>query len=124
MLTQQEFLNALPTSVRIAGDWDSRIVYVGHTQLTPEASQKIRNHSPDGFNWGYGGSGPAQFALALLLQYVDQETAQRYYQLFKFAWVASLPQADFAGVYDLREVMRRRLAEYPEDPDLYTTVED
>lgn len=24
------------------------------------------NHSPTGFNWGYGGSGPAQLALALL----------------------------------------------------------
>lgn len=25
----------------------------------------IWNHSPDGFNWGYAGSGPAQLALAL-----------------------------------------------------------
>src|SRR5712664_3316643 len=24
------------------------------------------NHSPDGFQWGYGGSGPAQLALAIL----------------------------------------------------------
>lgn len=24
------------------------------------------NHSPTGFNWGYGGSGPAQLALAIL----------------------------------------------------------
>jgi hypothetical protein len=26
---------------------------------------EIINHSPDGFEWGYGGSGPAQLALAL-----------------------------------------------------------
>ena len=26
---------------------------------------ELWNHSPDGFNWGYGGSGPAQLALAL-----------------------------------------------------------
>lgn len=26
----------------------------------------IRNHSPTGFEWGYGGSGPAQLALALV----------------------------------------------------------
>src|SRR5437868_1145148 len=26
----------------------------------------IRDHSPDGFEWGYGGSGPAQLALALV----------------------------------------------------------
>lgn len=35
--------------------------------LSPDKSQKVWNHSPDGFNWGYGGSGPAQLALALLL---------------------------------------------------------
>ena len=27
---------------------------------------EIRNHSPTGFEWGYGGSGPAQLALAIL----------------------------------------------------------
>lgn len=27
----------------------------------------IANHSPDGFEWGYGGSGPAQLALALCI---------------------------------------------------------
>jgi hypothetical protein len=26
----------------------------------------LRNHSPSGFEWGYGGSGPAQLALALV----------------------------------------------------------
>src|SRR6059036_1653610 len=28
---------------------------------------EIRNHSPTGFQWGYAGSGPAQLALALLV---------------------------------------------------------
>lgn len=28
------------------------------------------NHSPTGFNWGYGGAGPAQLALALLADYL------------------------------------------------------
>lgn len=27
----------------------------------------VRDHSPDGFQWGYGGSGPAQLALALCI---------------------------------------------------------
>lgn len=124
-MTQKQFLEALPAAVRIAGHWESRHVTVNGIGLKPEASQKIRNHSPDGFNWGYGGSGPAQFALALLLLYVDQETAQRYYQRFKFAWVAGLPQSDFEGVYDLRGIMRKVLLNEPEvepeDPDLYTT---
>jgi uncharacterized protein DUF6166 len=30
---------------------------------------EVRNHSPDGFEWGYGGSGPAQLALAMLCDY-------------------------------------------------------
>ena len=27
------------------------------TILKPDRSQAVKNHSPDGFNWGYGGSG-------------------------------------------------------------------
>ena len=53
--------------------------------LSPAASQKLINHSPDGFNWGYSGSGPAQLALGLLLDAThDPATAMRYYQDFKF----------------------------------------
>ena len=53
--------------------------------LLPDASQKLLNHSPDGFQWGYGGSGPAQLALALLLDATSNpKTAQDYYQEFKF----------------------------------------
>jgi len=37
----------------------------------------LRRHSPDGFNWGYEGSGPAQLALALLADYLGRpETAK------------------------------------------------
>jgi len=53
--------------------------------LSPVASQKLINHSPDGFNWGYSGSGPAQLALGLLLDVAhDPSEAMRYYQDFKF----------------------------------------
>jgi hypothetical protein len=51
----------------------------------------VRNHSPDGFQWGYGGSGPAQLALALLCDCLgDVERAQRHYQAFKFAVIVRL----------------------------------
>ena len=64
-------------------------VEVDGQALSPGPSQKIRNHSPDGFNWGYGGSGPAQLALAILLDFTgDSEAAQDRYQEFKFAFVA------------------------------------
>ena len=60
------------------------------TELSPVASQKLINHSPSGFQFGYGGSGPAQLALALLLDVTgNPELAQAYYQDFKFHWVAS-----------------------------------
>jgi|GEM_PF-600461 len=61
----------------------------GHP-LSPRWSLSIRNHSPDGFNWGYGGSGPAQLALALLLEETTVQEAQRMYQLFKWTVIAKL----------------------------------
>lgn len=60
--------------------------------LSPVESQKLRNHSPDGFNWGYGGSGPAQLALAILLDVCGAERAQALYQAFKGDVVARMPR--------------------------------
>lgn len=45
-------------------------------------------HSPTGFNFGYGGSGPADFALNVLLMFTDKETAHSMYQDFKWKYVA------------------------------------
>lgn len=60
------------------------------TQLSPKASQKLRNHSPDGFQWGYLGSGPSQLSLALLLDVTgNPELSQACYQDFKFHYVAA-----------------------------------
>ena len=60
-------------------------------QLHPERSQAVKNHSPDGFNWGYGGSGPGQLALALLLEVTDNEAvALRYYQDFKTRFIVTI----------------------------------
>ena len=59
-------------------------------ELSPAASQRVRNHSPDGFNWGYRGSGPAQLALALLLDVTgDPDVADGHYQRFKEAFVST-----------------------------------
>jgi len=57
--------------------------------LDPSPSQKIYNHSPDGFNWGYSGSGPAQAALGILLDCVGRKLSILFYQHFKFKFVAS-----------------------------------
>jgi hypothetical protein len=57
------------------------------------------NHSPDGFAWGYFGSGPAQLACALLADYYRQRAvrprdadrwAVEHHQDFKTMFVAQL----------------------------------
>ena len=54
------------------------------TQLSPEKSLQIADHSPDGFQWGYSGSGPAQLAAAILNEITgDPELTRQYYQFFK-----------------------------------------
>jgi Family of unknown function (DUF6166) len=53
------------------------------------------NHSPTGFSWGYGGSGPAQLALALLADALgDDDLAARLHQDFKFKVVACWPEGE------------------------------
>ena len=53
------------------------------------------NHSPAGFSWGYGGSGPAQLALALLADALaDDDRAVRLHQEFKFKVVACWPEGE------------------------------
>lgn len=65
------------------------IVLKDNDPLSPAPSQRLINHSPDGFEWGYGGSGPAQLALALLLDATgDKEIALAHYQDFKWDVVA------------------------------------
>jgi hypothetical protein len=52
----------------------------------------LRRHSPSGFAWGYGGSGPAQLALALLADATDAATALEHYQAFKWLVISKLPE--------------------------------
>ena len=100
---------ALPTS-------DRDIVYVGYRQrgqaiveklpcqerLTPDRSPELMNHSPSGFEWGYGGSGPAQLALAVLLDYTgDEAFALDHYQEFKTEVVSQLDCARSDGRWGL-----------------------
>lgn len=57
-------------------------------------SLKIRNHSPDGFAWGYYGSGPSQLALAILIEEFDKQFAEQFYQDFKTKCIANLPNKE------------------------------
>lgn len=72
-------------------DWT---VHVNGKVLSSEPSLKVRDHSPTGFAWGYAGSGPAQLALAILLDYsgTNIKFADMYHQQFKFDVIANLPR--------------------------------
>lgn len=80
---------------------------------------EVRNHSPSGFAWGYGGSGPAQLALALLMDALgDQDMALTYYQEFKRDHVARWEStwsitAEDLQFYVLSKVTRERAAIRP-----------
>jgi hypothetical protein len=58
----------------------------------------LSNHSPDGFEIGYHGSGPAQLALAILLYETGNPVLSlTHYQQFKEKVIARLEQGkDFA----------------------------
>lgn len=57
------------------------------------ARNDIFDHSPDGFEWGYGGSGPAQLGLAVLAHFTwDDELALRLHQRFKAEFLATMPR--------------------------------
>jgi hypothetical protein len=65
-------------------------VTVNGRVLSPHRSQKLRNHSPTGFEWGYRGTGPAQLALALVLDATGHPLQSlAAYQWFKVAVVSN-----------------------------------
>ena len=62
--------------------------------MTTNVPCRITKHSPTGMEWGYAGSGPADFALHILSVFIVQEEAQKngLYQDFKWEFVTPLPQ--------------------------------
>lgn len=91
----------------------SEVVYAGFTDkkgnkvvtrdgraLALGPSLKLWNHSPTGYEWGYGGSGPAQLALALLLDATgDKVLSVDLHQKFKAKIVSNFPRN---GTWDLK----------------------
>lgn len=84
----------------LKGNFSTKEIWLNGNKLSPLPSLKIRNHSPDGFNWGYSGSGPAQLALAILLSLKGSEIAQEHYHDFKSKVISQLPQEDFEVTID------------------------
>jgi len=68
----------------------NRFPRLGASRVTVDGQplRHVCRHSPDGFEWGYGGSGPADLALSILADCLGLERADRLYQDFKWAFVA------------------------------------
>ncbi len=74
-----------------------RVEVGGKTKALPLCLSVMR-HSPTGFEWGYSGSGPAQLALALLMDTLGRDQKDRalgLHQSFKAAIVTKLPQNEW-----------------------------
>ena len=64
----------------------------GMTEIDLDRSLRIEDISPTGFEWGYGGSGPSQTALAILLEATDdEELSLDLYNQFKRDVIAHAP---------------------------------
>ena len=66
-----------------------------------EPLQHVIHHSPDGFEWGYGGSGPADLSLSILAHHFGETPTKEqiewgwclcwlYHQDFKWQFVARI----------------------------------
>lgn len=89
------------------GEWHVDIEFDGERRpLSPAPSLRLVNHSPDGFAWGYGGSGPAQLALAILYDVTsDARLSLDLYQDFKRDVVARWDM-DEGWELDLKDVRK------------------
>lgn len=110
----------IPDKLTVKGTAENREISLNGEYLSPSASQKICNHSPDGFNWGYGGSGPAQLALAILLKYLPVEESCNIYHAFKFRIVAAWPGGqNFEETINLRSIVTDFLREKGQQQNSY-----
>lgn len=56
-----------------------------------DIAQRFVYHSPTGFEWGYGGSGPSDLALNVLALFVPPAEAWRLHHDYKRDVIAALP---------------------------------
>ena len=95
----------------IEGNGLDGTVRINGTRLDPGPSLAVREHSPTGFAWGYGGSGPSQLALAILMTVEPNvRVALALYHDFKFEIVTGWPVGqDFRVRIDIEAwIMERR----------------
>lgn len=81
--------------------------------------QHIEWHSPDGFQWGFAGSGPADAALSILFDYTgDMSEAKILYQEFKFDFIARMKKCLGIFGFEMDEWLEKKRKEiYGDSPD-------
>lgn len=81
---------------RQAGEAVVMKIVDGEATVLPDGTD-VHNHSPTGFEWGYSGSGPAQLALAILLDATegDEDFSTRHHQEFKSQFIAGIQGNSF-----------------------------
>lgn len=90
-----------PATLHLKGILQTGEMWLDGNPLSLEKSLQVINHSPKGFSWGYGGSDPAQLALAILLECLPEKKAAAFHQDFKWKFVATLPEKDFETELDV-----------------------
>lgn len=81
----------------LRGDIATHKVWLDGEPLRIRPSWRFHKHSRE-FNWGYGGSGPSQLALAIVLKLTNKSSG---YQDFKWSVIGRLPvNHSFDVVFD------------------------
>lgn len=82
--------------------WFGAVTFDG-ASLSAKTSQKLWNASPDGFAWGYSGSGPTQLAFGILLAAgVPKDKARVLTFRFRDRFIAPLSRASFRVTIDVQ----------------------
>ena len=74
----------------LAGKTGDILLIDGMDSRVIDLHLNVINRSSSGFAWGYQGAGPAQSALAILVESVGEELAIRYHMEFKTFVIAQL----------------------------------
>ena len=100
-----------PEHEAITGDAEDVVLWRTAEGVARASVPHAARHSPTGIEWGYGGSGPADLALSVLLALVGERAAGALYQRFKDEVVARVPET--GGVLravDVRAWVERQAA--------------
>lgn len=81
-------------------------------QVVEGVEHVLVKHSPTGFAWGYGGSGPAELALNILYAVTgDEQLSDRLHQSFKWDFIATMPEeGGIIRIDDVKEWLKNRAA--------------